>query len=510
MAQQNGELEGPDLTHWVDAGRLEEGRPLLGHAGGEPVILVRSGDEVFAVGATCTHYGGPLAKGLVAEGTVRCPLHHARFDLRSGRPKAPALDSIGCYEVVTDGARVRVGEPKSVPAPRAPGQRPESVVIVGGGAAGAACAETLRGHGYDGPITVVAEEGPYPVDRPNLSKDYLAGDAPEEWLPVRPNEFYARHQIDWRQTTAQRIDPEARAVQLEDGEKIPYDALLLATGSTPRLLPIEGIGLRHVHTLRSSRDSDAICAAADAGERAVVIGASFIGLEVAASLTQRGLDVTVVAPTAVPLQEVLGLEVGRTVQVIHEEHGVRFHMGHRPLKITADHVVLDDRRELPADLVVVGVGVEPRVSLAAEAGLDVDDGVLVDSSLRTSADGIYAAGDVARFPRGDGSARIEHWVVAERQGQAVARVMLGSEEQYDDVPFFWSRHFDTTVRYVGHGEWEEVEIVGSLARRDATVAYRDADGRIVAVATLGRRGASLQAELALEKGDSEALEMLLR
>jgi NADPH-dependent 2,4-dienoyl-CoA reductase/sulfur reductase-like enzyme/nitrite reductase/ring-hydroxylating ferredoxin subunit len=510
MAQSNDDLKGPDLTEGVELSELEDRRPLLGHAHGEAVILVKDGDDLFALNATCTHYGGPLAEGLVADGAVRCPWHHARFDLRSGSARTPAMDPVSCFDVVVDDGRVRVGERRERPEPKSPPRRPESVVIVGGGAAGSACAERLREKGYNGPIVVVSDEGTYPVDRPNLSKDYLAGNAPEEWLPVRTEDFYEDHDITWKHAMVRRIDTDAREVALDDGERVPYEALLLATGAEPRTLSIEGAGLGHVHTLRSRRDSVAIASRAKKGGRAVVIGGSFIGLEVAASLRERDVEVTVVDPAAVPLEHVMGLELGRAVQVIHENHGVEFALGHRPTKITPEYVQLDDGRQLDADLVVIGIGVQPRTSLAEQAGIDVDDGVIVDRRMRTSVDGVYAAGDIARFPDDGHNTRIEHWVVAGRQGEAAAMSILGYEEEFDDVPFFWSQHYDTKISYVGHApSFESIDIAGSLAERDATVMYRNADGEILAVATLGRPGASLQAELALARGDTEALEALV-
>ena len=506
-----GALTGPDLSEGVRDAELADGVPLVGHAGGEAVMLVRSGAETFAVGASCTHYGGPLGEGLVVAGTVRCPWHHACFELRSGAASGPALSAIPCFEVVRDGDLVRVGK-KRPPTPRAtPRLSPSSVVIVGAGVAGAACALALRDLGYEGSITLLGDEEPGPVDRPNLSKDYLAGSAPEEWVTLRGRDVYegARIELVLSDPVA-TIEPGDRRVTLASGRAVPYGALLLATGAAPNRLAVKGADGAHVHVLRTLADSRAVIARATSAKRAVVLGASFIGLEVAASLRQRGLDVVVVGPEAVPLARVLGDAMGAFVRALHEEHGVAFRLGRTPVEIRDDSVVLDDGEVVPAELVVMGVGVRPRTELAERAGLRVDRGIVTDERLRTSAPDVWAAGDVARFPWRGSLVRIEHFAVAARQGQAVARSMLGDETEVRDVPFFWSQHYDVSISYVGHAaSWDDVQIRGDLAKRDALVAFRKG-GEVLAVATVFRDGASLAVERALETGDAAALEAVLR
>ena len=276
-------------------------------------------------------------------------------------------------------------------------------------------------------------------------------------------------------------------------------------------LPIDGAKQTHVFTLRTLADSRGIIAAASAARRAVIVGSSFIGLETAAALRMRGLEVDVVSRDRVPLERILGEDLGRFVQQLHEAHGVRFHLGTSPRAIRSEGVELEDGRTLAADLVVLGVGVRPRTALAEKAGLHVADGIVVDAFLRTSAPGIWAAGDCARYPepRLGKPVRIEHWVVAERQGQAVARDMLGLGAPFRDVPFFWSQHYDVTLAYVGHAEsWDAIELTGSLAERDAAVVYRHA-GRALAVVTVGRDRQSLAIEAALERGDDAEVETLL-
>ncbi|HVT57860.1 MAG TPA: FAD-dependent oxidoreductase [Thermoanaerobaculia bacterium] len=527
------QLTGPDLAQGVALADLAPEGMLLGHAHGEAVLLARVGDEVFAVAAACTHYGGPLADGLRVGDTVRCPWHHACFSLRTGEAlRAPALNPLARYRVERRGDKVVVGEKlgaeggapedragreaAAVQAPRSAVVHavgaPRSIVIIGAGAAGNAAAERLRRIGYDGGITMLGGDDSVPYDRPNLSKDYLAGTAPEEWIPLRPAEFYAEQRIELRLgTRARAIDPERRTVELADGGTLGYGALLLATGAEPVTLEQPGSRLPHVHYLRTLADSRGIIANAGKARRAVVVGASFIGLEVAASLRARQLEVTVVAPEARPLERVLGPQVGDFLRGLHEQHGVAFRLGQTVREITADAVTTAAGERLPAELVVIGIGVRPAVELAAAAGLEMDKGVLVDRHLETSKPGIFAAGDIARWPDPHSGSRIrvEHWVVAERQGQTVAENLLGRRVPFDAVPFFWSQHYDVTINYLGHAEsWDAIDVDGSLEQRDATVTFRS-QGAVRAVATLFRDRRSLAVEAALESGDQAALSAAL-
>lgn len=446
MAEDKAQpLSGPDFRAGTKFSELTDHKPLLGHFDGEPAVLVRQGDQVFATGAICSHYGGPLAEGLVVGETIRCPWHHARFDLRTGEAiAAPALNSVSCFAVRRQGDLVMIAGKQAQGFRVSCPLNPSSVVIVGAGASGAACADMLRAKGYGGPVTLVGNEDPGPVDRPNLSKDFLAGTATEDWIPLRTREYYESIQVDLLTgDPAIGISPSDHNVSLRSGRILPYGALLLATGAEPRSLQIAGANLPHVHLLRSFTDSKAIITAAARARTCAVIGCSFIGLEVAASLRQRGLDVTVVGPDSVPLARILGPDVGRFIQVLHEQHGVRFCLGARPLIIREGGIEISDGQSVKADLVVLGVGVTPRTELAERAGLSVDNGILVDETLQSSIPDIYAAGDVARYPdhiTGE-KVRIEHWVVAERHGQAVARSMLGIGGPFRDVPFFWSQHY---------------------------------------------------------------------
>ena len=509
MSQEQGGPTGPDLAAGIPIAELADGAMVAGHWNDDVVLLARRGDTFHAVEGSCPHYGGPLAEGVMVGDTVRCPWHHACFDLRTGgllRP--PALRPLRRYQVEVGDGIVRVTGPveESNSPPARPASAPESVVIIGAGAAGAVAAQTLRSEGYQGPITVVDPDRNAPYDRPNCSKDFLAGNAPAEWMPLHPAEFYRERDIDLRLgRTAARIDPANRRVTLDDGSELGYGALLVATGAEPIRLPLP-VRDATVYTLRSLADARAIIAAAEDARRAVVFGASFIGLEVAASLRARGLDVTVVAPESVPLERVLGAELGRVIQAVHEEHGIRFMLGRKPAGVEGTTVRLDDGSTVEGDLVVAGVGVRPRVSLLEEAGIKADRGVPVDRFSPSSAPGIWVAGDLARWPdpHTGQAIRVEHWVVAERQGRTAARNILGAAEPFDAVPFFWSVHQDRSVNYVGHAEkWDALQIDGDLDEGEGSVRYL-AGGRPLAVATwapIGRTDwdrRSLEAEVALE------------
>jgi 3-phenylpropionate/trans-cinnamate dioxygenase ferredoxin reductase subunit len=504
MSEEEKSASGPDLTQGIPVAHLTDGAPLLGHVGEQAALLVRLGPDVLAVGATCTHYSGPLADGIVVNDTIRCPWHHACFSLRTGMAlRPPALNVLPCWRVEQRDGRAYVREalPATPHAALAAPGLPQSVVIIGGGAAGNAAAETLRREGYAGPVTLLSADEASPCDRPNLSKDYLAGTAAEEWIPLRPLDFYAEQKIDLcLGTKAVAIGPAAPEVFLSDGSRLAYGALLLATGAEPIPLAVPGAGLPHVHMLRTLRDSRALIAAAGSARQAVVVGASFIALEVAASLRARNIAVRVVAPEARPMERTMGPAIGDMVRAIHEQHGVAFHLGATVTAIAEAGVTLSTGERLAADLVVVGIGVRPAIELAQRAGLATDRGVRVDEYLQTSVPNVFAAGDIARWPdpRTGVPIRAEHWVVAERQGQVAARNMLGRRERFDAVPFFWSQHYDTTIAYVGHAEhWDRVGIDGDPSRRDCTATFWN-EGKRRAVATIGRDRDSLRAELEFE------------
>lgn len=530
MASDNENLTGPDLTHGIRANELPAGGMLQGYVRGEAVLLVHHDGDVVAIGANCTHYGTPLVGGIVVDGAVRCPLHHACFSLKTGKAlRAPAFDGLKRWDVEQRDGQIYVGrliedEPENksghaaaghAPAEHAPaGQTPASqsehanvkrIVIVGGGAAGNAAAEKLRSEGFAGSIIMLSADASRPCDRPNFSKGTIAGTIEEDFNYLRPADFYDENNITLRLNThVSAIDTKQREVVIDNKERVPYDVLLLATGAEPIKLTIPGAELPHVRTLRTLADSLEIAKQAESAKIAVVIGASFIGLEVAASLRARDLEVHVVAPEDVPMTRVLGAEVGAYMQALHEKKGVHFHLGTTVVAIESNRVQLKDGSYVPADLVVVGIGVKPATALATDAGLTVDNGVVVNAQLETSAPGVFAAGDIARWPSlANGQlTRVEHWVVAERQGQTAALNMMGAREAFDAVPYFWTEQYDVTLLYVGHTERGFTsKVIGSLdvSGADCRIEYQQ-DDKLVAVATIGRDLESLKAEVKFERG----------
>jgi NADPH-dependent 2,4-dienoyl-CoA reductase/sulfur reductase-like enzyme/nitrite reductase/ring-hydroxylating ferredoxin subunit len=487
-------------THRVASARdVREGDLYPVTVGETDLVLVRAGGELHALYGRCTHYGAPLADGVLSDGRLVCPWHHACFAAATGALlEPPALDALPRFETRVEGDEVFVTLPDPVPerlppegagAPEADAGR---FVILGAGAAGAAAAEALREAGFRGRVLLLGGDGPY--DRTLLSKDYLKEEATKGWVPLRDGGFYRARGIERLETWVARVDPAAQTLILENGETLSYDALLLATGSQPRQLEVPGAELEGVYTLRTLHDARALLAAAEGARRVVLIGASFIGMECASSLRARGLAVTVVTPDAVPFERLLGSAVGRAFAELHRQNGVtlvteakvaRFEGGQR-----AERVVLEDGRALEADLVLVGIGVEPATGLLEGVPLEADGSLAVDRSFRVAgAPGpLYAAGDVARYPNpyGPGRLRVEHWRVAMQTGRAAARAMLGREEPFDGVPFFWTMQHGKGLRYVGYTEaWDEVVIAGDLNAWDF-VAYYLEGGRLAAALGAGR------------------------
>jgi len=502
-----------DFTKGVPIRSLRDGEMLGGRVGKDKALLLRRGDEIFAVGRECTHYHGDLTQGLLVGDEVRCPLHHACFDLRTGEAlRAPAFDPIPCWRVERIDGKVFVrdkidfGKSKSSSreqkqSENAAKNHPSSVVIIGGGAAGFAAAEMLRRKAYSGPITMISADKAAPYDRPNLSKDYLSGDAPDEWMPLRPRDFYKQHEIRLiLNTRVSSINAKKRTVALENGKALEYGALLLATGAEPIKLALPGAAKSQLMFLRSYADSKAIIHKARAGKHVVILGASFIALEVAASLRKRKVNVHIVAPDHEPLERVMGVQIGKFVRGLHESHGVVFHLGETVSRVKGRKAVLKSGKTLDVDFLVLGVGVKPSTQLAENVGLKVGDGVIVNGNLESSERGIFAAGDIANCLdaySGD-RIRVEHWVVAERQGQVAAKNILGIRERYDLAPFFWTTQFGVEIRYVGHAKkWSAVKVEGSLKGKKCAVQFRQA-GRTLAVATINWDLKLLEAEREME------------
>ena len=439
-------------------------------------------------------------------GSLRCPWHHACFDLATGAATAaPAFDSLPRYAVEVSARRfsVRPAQRPSTPPKSAfhPVPIGGAMTIIGGGAAGFAAANALRRGGWRGAVTLICEESAQPYDRTLLSKDYLDGHFGDERLPIARHslaDIGVRFEPD---VTVEFLDAHKRIMRLKDGRTKPYGTLLLATGAAPRRLDVAGADLPHVFLLRSLADCDRILSHIETGQRVAIVGGSFIALEAAASLRSRGLSIDVVAPDHHPMEKVLGRVLSELIVDVHRKNGVTLHLGSTISRIESDAVMLDSGEILAADLVLVGIGVEPRLDLAKAAGLQIEGGITVDSRLRTSVENVFAAGDIACWPDPHSGKRIrvEHWVVAQRQGEIAAANMLGADQPFEMVPFFWTKHFDLAIRYVGHApQWDEIAVEGDVSRRDATVNFRS-HGRDLAVATVGRDRESLRAELAMEQ-----------
>lgn len=469
-------------------------------AGETNILLARVNDQFHAVSANCPHYGAPLAEGALCGTRLVCPWHHAVFNVVNGDlEEPPALDALVSYDVRVEGERVMVSLPE-VTQERRPVRMvkcdaladPRQFVIIGAGAAGYAAAQTLREEGFRGNVVMITRENRVPYDRPNLSKDYLHGHADPEWMPLRTPEFFNEHDIRVvlnKEVT--RVDAAAKTITFDSGETMEYDAALVATGGAPVRLNIPGSDLKNVCILRSFADADSIIETASHSRRCVVVGASFIGMEAAYSLRERGLDVTVVAPSSEPFELTLGREVGAVFRRMHEKHGVRFKLGSIVYGFEGSHnveaVTLDNGERIETDMVVVGVGVRPVTRFLDGVELDHAGAVVVDSRLR-AAEGLYAAGDVVSFPdaRTGERVRIEHWRTAQQQGRIAARNMLGHDLVFDRVPFFWTRQFDSALLYVGHAtSWDEIVYQGNVFGHDF-LAFYVKDNRVLAVAGMNR------------------------
>ena len=480
---------------------LQDGEMRQVSVGETDVLLVRLAGNYYAVGAHCTHYQAPLAEGVLRENYVVCPWHNAYFNVMTGeQQEPPGLDSLLRYSVKVEGEKVIVSVPENASGLRPPLMAQYSpddgrtFVILGAGAAGAHAAETLRVTGYQGRIVMVTQEDRLPYDRTWLSKDYFIGKVSTEQMPLRSANFYKEHHIELLlNKQAVQVDAKLKTITFAEGDSLSYDALVLATGGKPRQLDVPGSDLQNVFTLRSFGDTEQILAAAKQASRAVVIGSSFIGMEVASGLTQQGLEVTVVSPDSLPFKKILGEEIGQVFQKVHEESGVSFQLGRKVTRVEGNSkveaVILDNGDRLSADLVVVGIGVQPATEFLQGVALHPEDqSVPVDEYLR-AAEGLYAAGDIARIPdwRTTGAAiRIEHWRFAAQQGRIAAYNMAGRSVKFRGVPVFWTMQFQFPLRYVGYAQqWDEIIFNGDLQKRQF-IAFYVKDNQVLAAATSQR------------------------
>jgi len=467
---------------------LAEGGMRAVEVAGEQILLVRHAGRCHAVGARCPHAGGPLDQGVLHEGVVTCPWHKAAFEVTTGkRVEPPAVDDLPRYTLREDGGRLLATPEPRRHTPARLGSDSKCFVILGAGAAGAAAAQTLREEGFAGRVVLVGREDRLPYDRTVLSKYALSGKQGGEKSPLQDAFCYANAGIERLVADAVQVDPATRSVTFADRTQLAYDALLLATGGVPKPLDVPGADLPGVHLLRTQADAEAIVRSAAGAKRAVVIGAGYIGLEAAASLRERGLEVAVVAPQRAPLEKQLGAEIGNAFRRVHERQGVVFHLGEATAAIEGEgkveRVRLASGADLPADLVVAGLGIAPATRLLQGIELRPDQGLDVDAQLRVQ-DGLYAAGDIAAFPLyGDGARiRVEHWRVAQQHGRVAALNMLGRGVAYDAVPFFWTIHFMKRLDYAGHAErWDEIVVDGDLEKPEFLAFYVQ-DGVVRAVA----------------------------
>jgi NADPH-dependent 2,4-dienoyl-CoA reductase/sulfur reductase-like enzyme/nitrite reductase/ring-hydroxylating ferredoxin subunit len=456
------------------------------------ILLIRDGQTVHAIGATCPHAGAPLEQGVRNGDRIVCPWHKATFCIRTGALlEPPAVDSLPRYDVRVEGQRVLVTLPPAETSQPIPPPDPRTFVIIGAGAAGALAAQTLRETGFNGRIVMLDDHNRVPYDRTVLSKYALSGEQNAEKSPLQSQAFYQQHRIERRTAQVTGLDATRKRIDCADGFTLSYDAALLATGAAPVRPGIPGATLDNVFLLRSRDDADAILAQAERSERAVVLGASFIGMEVAASLRERGLQVTVVGKEAVPFEKQLGARIGDAFVGLHRKKGVTFRLGQEIQALEGDGgvrtVVLGNGERRAADLVVIGFGVRPVTGYLHGVALDKDGGVTVDATLK-AADGLYAAGDIARFPlQGDGAPiRVEHWRVAQQHGRIAALNMAGHSVRYDAVPVFWTIQYMKRLDYIGHAtDWDDIIVHGDLGKPEF-LAYYVKNGRVVAAAGVDR------------------------
>ena len=468
---------------------LNDGEMKSVNVGNREVLLARAEGRYYALHAHCTHYGAPLAEGVLNGDRVMCPWHHACFSVRTGALlEPPALDAQPTFEVTEEDGEVFVTVPEDAPEKRVPEMASldaekdsRTFVILGTGAAGFAAAEALRREGFQGRVVMVTQENVLPYDRTLLSKDYLTEEKTMGWIPARAPTFYQTRAIDLmlgQEVT--RLEPSAKALTFANGDTLSYDALLLASGSKPRTLDVPGSTLSGVFTLRSLRDSERIISQLDEGSRVVVVGSSFIGMECASSARARGAEVTVVARSK-PFASLFGEDVATMLQNLHEENGVVFKEGAQVERLEGEaqveSVVLDTGERLEADTVIIGIGVEPATDFLEGVPKNDGGGVSVDAAMRVKGgDGLHAAGDLAAFNYRGERVRIEHWRVAMQGGVAAARAMLGQDVSFDGVPLFWSKQHGVGLRYVGHAEdWDEVVIDGDLDAREFLAYYVKGD-----------------------------------
>jgi NADPH-dependent 2,4-dienoyl-CoA reductase/sulfur reductase-like enzyme/nitrite reductase/ring-hydroxylating ferredoxin subunit len=480
---------------------VPENRGLEVQIGQTKIVLLRVGDQLRAFQGECPHAGAPLADGALCHGRLICPWHKAAYRIEDGALcEPPSLDSLKRYPLEVREGEVWVDDQPMSDAHTPPADDERTFAIVGAGAAGTACAAALREKGFGGRIVLIDREPDAGYDRTVLSKFVIAGEMPpQEVPPLRDASFYQTQRIEQLHGEVARLDCANKTLHLVDGQSLSYDAALLATGGTPKPLAVPGADLPQVFLLRSRDQAQRILDAAKPGQKALIIGDSFIAMESASALREYGLDVTVLARHAVPFAKQLGESVGKAIRARHQAHGVVFHTDGEAVRIEGtdkvEAVHLDNGQRLPADLVLVGIGVTPATEAFADLPKAKDQSLQVDGGMRVT-DGLWAVGDIATFPLNGQPQRIEHWRLAQQQARIAASNMLGGDEHYLDVPYFWTWHFGKNYDYLGHAEsWDEVEFKGDpnhppfigLFSKNGVVAAAVACDRERAMAMLAER-----------------------
>lgn len=503
----------PTKNRWrkaVAENSLKEGVPFGVRLGRRAVFLAQSEGKIYAMGGECSHYGGPLEKGRLLEHILTCPWHTARFDIRTGQVQAPpALHDLPRYETKVEAGQVYVREvPAEDPAiPR--GSDDRTFLILGAGAGGLNAALSLRKNGFAGRLLMTTAEADLPYDRPSLSKGFMAGETAKDDLLLEPESAYGRLGIELlKEYQATGVNRSAKSVTFANRRRLRYDKLLLATGGTPRVPEIKGAHLQGFFALRSLRDAQAISAALSQAKTVAIIGASFLGLEVAASLRSRGLDVHVIAPETVLMARVFGAGIGDFLKQRHEKGGTVFHLGRTAAEISGAKkvggLILSDGSRISAEVVIAGIGVVPATGYLRNSGLLVKDAVQVNSWFQTPDPDIFAVGDIALVPdpiTGE-ARRVEHWVEAERQGRHAALGMAGIEEPFREIPFFWTQQGDLSIKYAGYASsFDTIAYRGDLEAKNVLAGYYR-EGSLRAVASLGRTQEFLAALEIIKAGGS--------
>ncbi|KAI8507482.1 Apoptosis-inducing factor 3 [Branchiostoma belcheri] len=492
------------------ASDIEDGEMREVDVGGGKALLIKEDGEFSALGHKCTHYGAPLVKGVLCNGRVRCPWHGACFNAKTGDIEDfPGLDSLPKFEVLEKPKRMKE---MSCHSP----DNDTVYLIVGGGGAAITCAETLRQEGFKGKVVMATKEPHLPYDRPKLSK---ALDSTGEALALRDKNFFSVYDIEvLTEKEATSVDCPSKVVTFADGQTIAYDKLLIATGGKPRPCTSPGSDLQNVCLLRSPTDGNYI-SEQGRGKKVVIVGTSFIGMEVAAYFAEKASSVSVVGVSSTPFGRVLGEQIGSMLRKMHEDKGVKFYMNNGVVEFKGENgklkeVVLQSGETLPADLCIVGIGVTPNTEFLSDSGIEMTKGALdVDKTMQTSQEHVFAAGDIVHFPlpMADGEkVTIGHWQLAKAHGRCAALNMLGQGVEFNSVPFFWTMQYGKSLRYAGHGAgFEDVVIEGSLDDMQFVAYYLKGDN-VLAVASMNRDPVVAQAAeimlsgRTLSRADAEA------